>query len=563
VNTKPDEQRRLPVVIGWHMHQPEYRDGISGEYQQPWTYLHAIKDYLDMAEHLAQQPNAKAVINFAPTLLEQILDYSAQIEHFFHDNGPLRDPILAALVQSVLPVETDQRLFLIKACLRANKTRLIDRFPAYLRLYEMAMWLQQHPDLIGYVSNQYLADLLVWYHLAWMGETLRREHPLIQALMSKGHDYTVHERRSLLALIQTAIASLIPRYRALHAAGVVELAMSPYAHPMLPLLLDLHSAREAMPDVPLPSHPEYPGGEERARWHVRQGLSVFKKCFGFVPRGCWPSEGGVSLATLKVLGSFDFQWIATGESVLRNSLYRTAAEGQTIHRPYRLLDCKLHCFFRDDRLSDSIGFEYAHWHADDAVANLIGHLEQIANNTRHPEERVVTIFLDGENAWEYYPENAYYFLSVLYERIAAHPRLKLTTFSECLDAKIPAGALSHLVAGSWVYGNFATWIGDADKNRGWDMLIDAKQAYDQVVHTLSPKHRAAAEHQLAVCEGSDWFWWFGDYNPAHSVSDFERLFRLQLAALYQMLGHEPPDYLGSVFTHGGGTPEMGGAMRKN
>jgi alpha-amylase/alpha-mannosidase (GH57 family) len=72
----------------------------------------------------------------------------------------------------------------------------------------------------------------------------------------------------------------------------------------------------------------------------------------------------------------------------------------------------------------------------------------------------------------------------------------------------------------------------------------------------------ALERQLAICEGSDWFWWFGDYNSADSVSDFERLYRLHLSNLYQMLGVETPQSLGTVISHGGGGIEQGGTMRR-
>jgi len=67
--------------------------------------------------------------------------------------------------------------------------------------------------------------------------------------------------------------------------------------------------------------------------------------------------------------------------------------------------------------------------------------------------------------------------------------------------------------------------------------------------------------QLAVCEGSDWFWWFGGYNPAQTVSDFERLFRQHLANLYEMLGREPPQQLTRILAHGSGTPLLGGVIR--
>ena len=62
--------QRLRVVVGWHMHQPEYRDPADGVSSLPWTYLHAIKDYADMAAHLEHEPDARAVVNFVPLLLE-------------------------------------------------------------------------------------------------------------------------------------------------------------------------------------------------------------------------------------------------------------------------------------------------------------------------------------------------------------------------------------------------------------------------------------------------------------------------------------------------------------
>jgi len=223
------------------------------------------------------------------------------------------------------------------------------------------------------------------------------------------------------------------------------------------------------------------------------------------------------------------------------------------------------CFFRDDGLSDLVGFTYSTWHADDAVANLVHHLKTIATNVgKKANEYVVSIILDGENAWEYYPENGYYFLNAVYKQIAEHPQLNLTTFSRCLDQHVPIIPLSHVVAGSWVYGTFSTWIGDADKNRAWDMLGDAKRAFDRVTANgqLSGEARKSAEIQLAICEGSDWFWWFGDYNPGDTVSDFDHLYRMQLVNLYEILGEEPPDYLSHAFAHGGGTPQLGGVMRR-
>jgi len=258
----------------------------------------------------------------------------------------------------------------------------------------------------------------------------------------------------------------------------------------------------------------------------------------------------------------------TGESTLRNSLsrsdlYREKPMEEHLHRAYRIAGHGPACFFRDDGLSDLIGFTYSSWHGDDAVNNLVHHLETIAEECCDDNDRVVAIVLDGENAWESYPENGYHFLSALYERLGEHKALDLTTFSSCLDNGLQPADLASVVAGSWVYGTFSTWIGDADKNRGWDLLCEAKQAFDQAMASdrMTAELRHQASRQLAICEGSDWFWWFGDYNPSTTVSDLEQLFRGHLLALYRLIDVDPPLHLADVISQGGGDPAQGGVMR--
>ncbi len=557
----------LRLVLCWHMHQPQYGDWLSREYKLPWSYLHAIKDYVDMAAHLEAEPRAKAVVNFAPILLEQLEDYAAQVKAFLHDHKAIRDPLLAALVDPVLPPQPEQRQTLIHNCMRINRERVINRFPAYKRLIELAEpFLTDRTELL-YISDQLLADVLFWYHLGWMAETVRRNDVRVQRWQEQGNNFSLHDRRELLILIGELLTAVIGRYAELADRGQIELSVSPYAHPIMPLMLDIQSAREAMPDSQLPELEFYQGGEQRVRWHLREGIAVFERCFGRKPAGCWPSEGGVSKQALDLLEEYRFSWAASGESVLRNSLFeslgeKAAAESDAVLKGYRVGKGNTVCFFRDDNLSDEIGFNYSTWHADDAVANFINHLEHIAE-AHKGRNLVLPVILDGENAWEHYPDNGYYFLSTLYERLAEHPTLNLSTFSECLEAGIEIGGLSTMVSGSWVYGSFSTWIGDRDKNRGWDMLGEAKRAFDKACSggELDSARLRAAERQLAICEGSDWFWWFGDYNPAHSVSDFEGLFRLHLSSLYQLLGLEPPEHLAHAFSRGSGAPERGGVMR--
>ncbi|MDH5301097.1 MAG: glycoside hydrolase family 57 protein [Gammaproteobacteria bacterium] len=559
----------LKVVIMWHMHQPHYRNAATGQYELPWTYLHAVKDYVDMAAMLEAVPAAKVVVNFAPVLLEQLDDYGQQIQQFLLHGTPISDPLLSLLVIRPLAVDQTSRLQLIEACLRANEERLIKRFAPFDQLATFARWLQKNPASLAYVEEQFFVDLLVWYHLAWMAETVRRQDSFIQMLQKKAQGFTREDCKQLLTLMGELIRQVIPRYRRLAERGQVELACSPYMHPIVPLLLEFNSAREAMPQAPLPEFPHYPGGEDRTRWHIEKGFQVFERYFGFRPRGCWPSEGSVSEETIKQYAEFGVQWLASGETVMRSSVAQSPTlqgrlEGSCLHSSFQFGQNPLRLFFRDDGLSDLIGFTYSSWHSDDAVNNLMHHLENIASACGDKKNAVVSIILDGENAWEYYPDNAYYFLHALYSKLSQNPKLKMSHFSDVVDSPAVPISLERLVAGSWVYGTFSTWIGDKEKNRGWDLLCEAKHAFDLQVtkHLLKGEALERATQQLAICEGSDWFWWFGDYNPSNSVRDFDRLYRTHLAALYQLIGLPVPEVLQQAISQGGGDPAAGGVMRQ-
>ncbi len=554
---------KLNVVLYWHMHQPEYRDLRNGEYHLPWTYLHTIKDYVDMVSHLESCPQAKAVVNFAPVLLEQIDDYAHQLNEYLNHGKALRDPLLASLADPVMKLGEERRALIVKSCLRANEQRLIKRYSVFKMLASMGKKALSNKAVLNYYSEQYFADLLVWYHLAWTGETVIENDSRIQALIKKAQHFTMHDRHTLIEIYSEIISSVIGRYKKLAEEGRIELSMTPYAHPIVPLLIDLESAQQAMPDAALPHTRHYPGGLERSRWHLQKGIQTFKHYFGFEPAGCWPSEGSISRETVELCDELNIKWMASGETVLRHSLQKSAIEAtDCIHAPYQLQDVNTYCFFRDDGLSDLIGFNYSDWHADDAVANLIGHLESIAEKCATQDNAIVSIILDGENAWEHYPQNGYHFLNALYENLSQHPTLNLTTYSDYLQQPVESTVLSDIVAGSWVYGTFSTWIGEEDKNRAWDMLIEAKQAYDKVMagSVLSDDERNAAEMQLATCESSDWFWWFGEYNSAESVEAFDEQYRLHLSNLYQILKLEPPEYLAHAFSFGSNDTLQSGTM---
>lgn len=568
----------INVVLCWHMHQPYYREGLEGAYHLPWVYLHGVKDYSDMAAHLERYPEMRAVVNFAPVLLEQLDDYAQRMDALLRHGTPMQDRMLNLLAGiERIPADAAGRLRIVQDCQRCHAPRMIHPYPAFHRLLRMIgatddvgvgnVGLEEH---LCYLSEQYFLDLLTWYHLAWLGHALKQTPPA-QRLMAQEKDYVGADRHELLRLMQHCMAGLIPRYRALAERGQIELSMSPYCHPIVPLLNDFANMRDALPDAPAPQAPGYPGGTARSRWHLQYGAEVFQRYFGMKPAGVWLSEGGVSEDALALLDEMGFAWTASGEGVWRSSCLKSGCsddDKQTkrgLFAPAKIDGYRTRVFFRDDGLSDLIGFKYSDWHADDAVSDFVRHLENIAGFFgSEAGDHVVPVILDGENAWEYYPDNGHFFLDALYAALTTRALLRPDTFAR-QAARAPARPMERLTAGSWVYGSFSTWIGSEDKNRGWDHLVDAKKAFDTAVASgrLSAGQSGLAARQLAVCEGSDWFWWLGDANPAGSVADFERLYRTQLRELYRLIGVAPPARLDMPLSQGGGWAENAGAMRRN
>jgi len=555
----------LDLVLLWHMHQPDYRDPADGRFLMPWVYLHAIKDYADMAAHVERHPGIRAVFNFVPVLLEQIDDYVRQI-----DAGDVRDPLLRLLqVEDLGGIGAEDRALIVDSCFHHNHETMLRPYPQYRRLWEIFRIVDADPSAYAYLSADYLSDLLAWYHLVWIGEADRRTNPLFTRLAARGAGFSADDRRALYAAIADILRGVQARYRALARAGRIELSTTPRTHPIAPLLLDFSAAREAQPSSSLPRADAYPGGAARVRWQLRGAIDDHATRFGAAPAGLWPSEGAVSASFVAQAQAAGLGWIASSESVLANSLGETARQtprASWLYAPWRLASAPgAAMMFRDERLSDLIGFEYAKWHGRDAAGHLVGELEAIARAAAPGATPVVLIALDGENAWEYYPYNGYYFFEELYGQLERHPSIRTRTLAEVMaDPGRPPRTLARLVAGSWVSGTLSTWIGEPAKDRAWDLLCDAKRAFDEVLAAggVDDSRRQALERQLGTCEGSDWFWWLGPYNPSHAVERFDLLYRHNLRRLYEMLGRAAPAALDVPLARGGGHPEVGGAMRR-
>ncbi len=536
----------LDIIFIWHMHQPYYKDPVKGEYALPWTYLHAIKDYYDMPAIVEETPGAKAVFNIVPSLVEQLLDYA---------NGTAVDPFLVKGQMNPADMSDDDRIFLLENFFSANRQRMIEPHRRYLELLYMAG--EGKPDAVRervrHFTEQDLLDLQVSFFLAWTGEAAYRRFPIFKQLLAKGQGYSAEDRALLFETHRKILNEIVPLYKRLHKEGRIELSVTPYFHPILPLLCDTQLAREAMPRVTLPQerfkHPE------DARAQICQGLHYFEEVFGVKPKGMWPSEGSVSDEVLKLISECGLEWIATDEEVLARSLDGGLGKHhEQLYHPWRFSTGtgEIAIFSRDHELSDLIGFTYSQWDARRAVSDFTGRLRHIGNQIGN-EGKVIPVILDGENAWEFYPDNGYDFLSGLYSAIAEAPDLNLTICSELLEKTCFEGRLHRIHPGSWINANYGIWIGHPEENLAWDLVSAARNAIIE--------HNPAAASQLATgkldgdpvarmlcrslyaAEGSDWFWWFGDDHFSPHSDRFDRLFRQHLTNIFTTLGISPPHEL--------------------
>ena len=539
----------LYVAFIWHQHQPLYKSrgtgsSTPGQYRLPWVRLHGTKDYLDLVLLLERYPKLHQTVNLVPSLILQLEDYIA---------GNAFDPYLAASLTPTEQLSREQQQFIIEHFFDANHHTLIDPHPRYAQLYQQRQDKGQAWCLENWQLPDY-SDLLAWHNLAWI-DPLFWDDPEIEAWLKQGRDFSLSDRQRIYSKQRQILSRIIPQHRQMQATGQLEVTTTPYTHPILPLLADTNSGRVAVPQMTLPAH-RFQWAEDIPR-HLRKAWDLYQDRFGQEPRGLWPSEQSVSPEVLPYIAQQGFKWIVSDEAVLgwtlKHFFHRDGAgnvlEPEMLYRPYRLETPHgdLAIVFRDHRLSDLIGFTYGSMQPKRAATDLVGHLEAIAQSHKHrqPEQPwLVTIALDGENCWEFYPEDGKPFLENLYQILSDHSQIKLVTVSEFLDS-FPATATlpsDKLHSGSWVDGSFTTWIGDPAKNRAWDLLAEARAVLANHPEATEENNPEAWEAMYAA-EGSDWFWWFGEGHSSNQDAIFDQLFREHLCGIYQALNEPIPPYI--------------------
>ncbi len=543
----------LNIAFLWHMHQPLYKDPFTGEYILPWVRLHGTKDYYDMVAILERFPSLHQTFNIVPSLIEQINDYA---------DGAASDRFLSLTLKPTADLTRDDKRFIIRNFFLANWEHMIKPLPGYWDLLKKRGFYHDEAEMdnaLRYFSLQDFLDLQVLFNLAWIDPVIRENDGFLKGLAEKGKGFTEGEKVRLAAKQKDIIKQILPKYREMEEKGIIELTTSPYYHPILPLLCDSYSAKAAMPGIELPQK-RFICAED-AEEQVKSGIKLHEKTFGRKPKGMWPSEGSVSEAIIPIIANEGINWIATDEEILANSLktvIRRDSKGhcldpEILYKPYlAAADGKrLSLIFRDHVLSDLIGFVYTTWDAEKAAEDFIGRLVKIRDSLKNPEGFLVSIILDGENAWEYYKNDGRDFLNALYERLSKNPLLRLVTVSEHLNEYPPTEELPMLYSGSWINHNFKIWIGHSEDNTAWDYLKDARDALVEyaAIAKQSGEFKGSKDkitlawEEVYAAEGSDWFWWYGDEHTSMSDKEFDELFRRHIKKVYSLIGKEPPLYL--------------------
>jgi alpha-amylase/alpha-mannosidase (GH57 family) len=535
----------IRVVILWHQHQPFYKDLVTGEYRLPWVRLHALKDYYGMVKLLDEFPNVHQTFNLVPSLITQIQDYAA---------GKAQDPFLQVAARPAQDLTHEERRFALQYLFQANPVNMIGRYPRYRELWERFRGSGDNPERAAkHFQPQDFTDLQVLSQIAWFDEFFL-EDPGIAELIKKGQGFSVEDQRFVMARERESIEKVLPAHAKAAKQGSIEISTSPFYHPILPLVCDTNMGGVSSPGLPLP--PNRFRRPEDARTQLQRGLDLHQQVFGVRPQGVWPSEGSVSDEVFAIAQDLGIRWMATDEGVLGRTLginFGRDGEGrpsdyaaEKLYTVYQFESgsTQMHLIFRDHTISDLIGFVYSGMPPQDAAAHLIHNIQRAAQSVcAKGLDAVVPIILDGENAWEYYPNSGREFLRRFYHALENTPGIQAVTVSEAIAQQKNFPRLSTVVPGSWISANFNVWIGAPEDNKSWDYLFNARKFYEEAAPQASEAQCKLAFEELLIAEGSDWNWWYGPEHHSANDREFDELYRKHLSNVYQALGATAPDYL--------------------
>ena len=528
------QNKKLSIAFYWHMHQPVYQLTPQGDYLMPWVRMHAVKDYLDMVLVVNKFKKLKLNFNLVPVLLDALIDYGEKGLHDIHSRITITENLT-----------DDDKEFVINNFFDANYHSMILPNPEYNRLYQKYQ-ASSGNDITIFTDQEY-SDLIALFNLAWSDPIYKNKYPELKKLFKKGKNYTIKDRIKIIDIQRDIIRQIIPAYKECLKKGKIEITTSPYYHPILPILLDSNGIKKsATNDFPLDLHME-----NDAIIQTQTALDRIEEIFGVRPKGIWPSEHCISPKVMDMLKELGVSWTISDEGILSKSINFEFARDFRGHMedPYHLFKTYdyngTNIIFRESLIPNLISFEYPN-HTPQGAANDLYDRIKVAQSkllSSPDDNHLLTIAMDGENCWERYSADGSLFLNTLYGLIENDPTLETVLISDYLqhDTQKP---LNKISSGSWVNRNFKLWIDEPLKNLAWKYLKNVRDDFENFVKENSESpDTEKARRELFICEGSDWFWWYGEPNDSGRDNIFDYIFREHLKNVYFYLGLEAPEYL--------------------
>jgi len=543
VDKLESEGEPVYFTIVWHQHQPLYYKE-NGKYVVPWVRLHAIKDYYDMAEY-ADKYNVHFVVNLTPSLLVQIEDIMDMM-----NRGEPPDVYMELTMKPADKLTDEDKKFIISNFFSANWDNMIRVHKRYGELLDKRV---MKPDggidfkaTMKHFTVQDYRDLQVWFNLAWFdpefqeGEVKLPDGGVVsvKSLVDKGENFTEEDKKILFEAQRKIINAIIPIHKKLQDEGKIEVTTTPFYHPILPLVYNTDIARVCMPGAGLPSTFSYPVDAEE---HVKRAVDYYEKLFGRKPVGMWPGEGSLSEDVIPIFKKYGVEWVATDEGILQRSIGVDRLTPEKLFNPYMFNGVCI--IFRLRDLSDAIGFRYQKMNGVDAANDLILRLHEYQKRLNGKGRFLITLILDGENAWEWYRHDGREFLDALYSQLERAGFVKTTTVKDYIKNTDTSYPLDKLWPGSWINSDFNIWIGEPQENTAWEYLKRVRIDFEKMKHGQIEDRVEEAYGNILAAEGSDWFWWYG--NDQNSLMDdvFDRMFRAYLKNVYRAFGKKPPSFL--------------------
>lgn len=489
--------------ILWHFHQPWYLMPESNRISVSTITFRVLYNYYLMAK-LIEDSGVRLTCNFTVPLLIQIQKIA---------DGQFIDEF-----QEILKDETSNDVAKTKLFSREIPEKVKQKSPLLKALIS-----KLNSDSI---SKKEISDLKIWLHLACFHPLMDEYFPEIGELKKKAVGFSQKDRELLISIEREIFLKTITLYKKLFETDKIELSITPGYHPILPLIYDISIAKKTKTSLKIPEIDfSYP---EDVRAHIETGFATFEAIFEKKPLGFWPAEGSISNEICDVFSEHKILWIGADQQILNET---NVSEKDCSKHIYRWKD-SFSIFFRNHDFSDRIGFIYQSWDEEQAAMDLVKRIEDFSKG----DSRILTIILDGENAWEWYQKEGSIFLKEFYSRFVSNENIKMVTMSQAAGLDFQKVVLDSIPPGSWMGLHFDNWIGSQDANRLWALLSNARKTVKQ--HNITPEK---LKQLVLLAESSDFFWWMSVTSEQEIKLKFYSLFQAIVSAIYKEIGMIVPE----------------------